>query len=167
MSEAYKSAQFKRGTIKENDAKTGRSRVEFADEDGVVSHWLAWNMPAAGGGSKIFNQPDIGSQVNCLVDRHADDGIIMGARYSKQDAPPTQNGKLLKMLLEGGLDFEYDKAAGTLVLKLPAGLTIEAGSVTIKGAVAITGASLIHNGKNVGSTHTHVSAPSGPPGVPT
>ena len=56
---------------------------------------------AAAGGSKIFNQPDMGSQVNVLLDRHGEDGVILGARYSKADQPPTTNGKLLKALLEG------------------------------------------------------------------
>lgn len=165
MSEAYRSAQFKRGVIKENDPKRGRSRVEFPDEDGVVSFWLAWNMGAAGG-SKLFNQPDVGSLVNALVDRHGEDGVILGASYNDKDAPPTTDGKLLKALLEGGLDFSYDKGSGSLTLKLPAGLTIEAGSVSIKGPVAIEGAALTHNGKNVGSDHGHVSAPPGPPGPP-
>ena len=147
MDDSYRSSQFKRGIVRENDPKTGRSKVEMVDEDGTQSFWLAWNMPAAGG-SKIFNQPDIGSQVNCLVDRHGDDGVILGARYSKEDKPPTENGKLLKMLLEGGLDFEYDKAAGTLTLKLSA-LTIEAPAITFKGA------SLKHNAKNIGDSHKH------------
>lgn len=159
--EAYRSAQFKRGEVIENDPKTGRSRVRFEDEDGVSSFWLAWNMPAAGG-SKIFNQPDLGSQVNALVDRHGEDGVILGARYSDKDKPPTDNGRLVKALLEGGFDFEYDKGSGVLTLKLSAGLTIEAGSVSIKGPVAIEGAALTHNQKNVGSDHKHVDVMSGP-----
>lgn len=165
MDDSYRSAQFKRGIVRENDPKTGRSRVEIVDEDGTQSYWLAWNMAAAGG-SKIFNQPDLNSQVNVLLDRHGEDGVILGARYSKADQPPTTNGKLLKALLEGGLDFEYDKASGSLTLKLPAGLNIEAGSVKIKGPVEIEGATLKHNGKNVGSDHGHVTAPPGPSGPP-
>ncbi|MBK9083232.1 MAG: phage baseplate assembly protein V [Rhizobiales bacterium] len=161
MSEAYRSAQFKRGVVVENDPKKGLSRVRFEDEDDVSSYWLAWNMPAAGG-SKVYNAPDLGSQVNALVDRHGEDGVILGARYSEADAPPTQNGKLMKALMEGGLDFEYDKASGSLTLKLPAGLTIEAGSVSIKGPVAVTGASMTHNGANVGETHRHGEVRSGP-----
>jgi phage baseplate assembly protein V len=162
MKEGYKSAQIKRGIVKENDPKTGRSRVEFVDEDESVSHWLAWNMPAAGG-TKIFHAPDIGSQVNCALDRHGEDGLILGARYSTEDTPPTQNDKLIKMLLEGGADFGYDKASGTLIFKLTS-IRIEA-NLTVIGDIDTTG-TLTNNGKNVGSTHTHVSAPSGPPGPP-
>lgn len=153
MDQAYRSAQFKRGTVKENDPKTGRSRVEIKDEDGTSSYWLSWNMAAAGG-SKVYNQPDLESQVHCLLDRHGEDGVILGARYSEKDAPPTQNGKLLKALLEGGLDFEYDKGAGSLTLKLPAGIVIEASTVTIKADIATTG-TLTNNGHDVSSTHKH------------
>jgi phage baseplate assembly protein V len=145
---------FVRGEVIENDAVHARSRVKFPAEDGVRTFWLSWNAPAAGG-SKIYNAPDLGSQVHCLVDWRGEDGCIIGASYSKSDAPPTTNGKLLKAMLEGGLDFEYDKASGSLTLKLPAGLNIEAGSVKIKGPTEIEGASLKHNGKSIGSTHTH------------
>lgn len=167
MGDAYRSAQFKRGEIVENDFAKGQSRVRFEDEDGVNSYWLAWNMPAAGG-SKIYNAPDVGSQVNALVDRHGEDGVILGARYSEKDKTPTSNGKLLKALLEGGMDFEYDKAKGALTLKLPAGLTIEAASVSIKGdvkvdgPVAVTGESLTHNAHNIGDTHRHTEVMAGP-----
>ncbi|QLP96148.1 MAG: phage baseplate assembly protein V [Rhodoblastus sp.] len=159
--EAYRSAQFKVGKVVRNEPEKGRSRVTFEDEDGVESFWLRWNMGASGK-SKIFNAPDEGSMVNCLVDRHGEDGCILGASYNDEDKTPTANGKLMKALLEGGLDFEYDKAAGSLTLKLPAGLTIEAGSVSIKGPVAIEGASLTHNAKNVGATHVHTGVMSGP-----
>jgi phage baseplate assembly protein gpV len=43
--------------------------------------------------------------------------------------------------------------------------TIKA-NVVIEGNVDISGANLNHNGKNVGSTHGHVTAPPGPPGPP-
>lgn len=161
MNGAYRSAQFMVGKIVRNDPEKARSRVVFESEDGVESFWLRWNMGAAGK-SKMFNQPDEGSAVHCLVDRHGEDGCILGAGYNDEDKPPTQNGALLKALLEGGMDFEYDKASGALTLKLPAGLTIEAASVSIKGDVAIEGGSLTHNNKNVGSDHVHLDAMPGP-----
>lgn len=166
MSEAYRSAQFKRGVVKENDPKSGRSRVEFQDEDGVQSFWLSWNMGAAGG-SKMFNQPDLGSQVHCLIDRHGEDGCILGARYSAEDAPPTQNGQHMKAVMEGGLDFTYDKGAGSLVLKLPGGIVIEAATLTIKADIATEG-KLTNNGHDISSTHKHTlvvpgGGQSGPP----
>lgn len=139
--------QSKPGIVKENDPKRGMSRVQIEDEDEVSSFWMAWNMPAAGG-SKFYNQPDIGSQVNCLYDPHAESGVILGARYSEKDTPPTQDGKALMAQLEGGGLFHYDKASGKIILKAPGGLEIEAD-------VKITGSSVKHNNKNIGSTHRH------------
>lgn len=162
---AHRNSAFKRGIVRENDPAEGRSRVEFGDEDGVASFWLSWNMPAAGG-SKVYNAPDIGAQVHCLVDRDGSDGCILGASYSQADRPPVSNGSLFHAAMEGGGTFSYDKGSGALTLNLPGGLTIEAAAVTIRGPVTIEGAALTHNGKDVGSTHGHVTAPPGPPGPP-
>ena len=157
--DAYRNSQYKVGIVRKNDPKKGRSKVEFADEDGVQTTWVRWNSPFTGK-SKFFNEPDMGSQVNVLLDKHGEDGVILGASYNDDDEPPTQNGKLMKMLLEGGLDFQYDKASGALTLKLPAGLTVEAGSITLKSGT------LTHNDKNVGSDHTHMT-PAGPSDPPS
>jgi phage baseplate assembly protein V len=158
-------AEFKRGEVVLNDYDNARSRVRIEDEDAVQSYWLAWNMGASAK-NKHYDAPDIGSQVNVLMDKNGEDGIILGARYSKKDGTPTKNGREMKSLMEGGLDFTYDKGSGLLVLKAPGGIKIETGNLEIKAPVKIEGATLTHNNKNVGSTHGHVSAPDGPPGPP-
>lgn len=112
----------------------------------------------------MFNQPDEGSQVHCLIDHQGEDDCILGASYSKEDKTPTKNGNLTKAVL-GGADLEIDKSSGSATLKFPGGLTIE-GPVKITGQTAIEGSGLTHNGKNVGDIHGHVSAPPGPPGPP-
>lgn len=147
------SSPYKRGIVLLNDPAKARSRVKIEDEDGVRSFWLAWNMGGAGA-SKIYNAPDIGSQVNCLVDWRGEDGCILGARYSDKDKPPTSDGKLMKSLLEGGGDFTYNKGNGSLVLKLPGGLTIEGPEIKVKGNIDVTG-SMKANGKPVDETHRH------------
>lgn len=158
-------ASYKRGIVLLNDPANGRSRVKIEDEDGVRTFWLAWNMPSAGK-SKIFNAPDIGSQVNCLLDRNGEDGCILGARYSKADTTPTSDGNLMKALLEGGLDFSYNKGSGALALKAPGGLTLEAPTVTVKGNTDFTDGYVKSNGVRIDDTHGHVTAPPGPPGPP-
>lgn len=122
---------YKRGIVLENDDANARSRVRFADEDDTVSRWLYWNMSAAGT-SKFYASPDVGSQVNCIVDHNGEDGCILGACYSKADPTPTSNGKLMKALLEGGLDFEYDRASGTMTIKLPTKFLLDVGGTTIE-----------------------------------
>lgn len=147
MSEAYRSAQFKRGTIILNDPARARSRVRIEDEDGTQSYWLAWNMPAAGA-SKIFNAPDVGSQVNVLLDRHGEDGVILGARYSSKDTPPTTDGNLLKAFMQGGADIDYHKGTGKLTMRLPGGLAIE-------GNVDFSNGYVKSEGRRIDHTHTH------------
>lgn len=122
---------YKRGIIRENDPENGRSKVEFIDEDGTTSRWLHWNMPAAGA-TKVYNQPDIGSQVNCILDHHGEDGTIIGAIYSKADRPPTSNGKLAKMAFEGGVTFEVDKATGSMKVTMPGLLLFDIGGTLFK-----------------------------------
>lgn len=51
---------------------------------------------------------------------------------------------------------------GTLALQVDGAMTSSAASWTHTGPVAINGASLTHNGKNVGSTHTHSGVEPGP-----
>jgi len=122
---------FKRGIVRENDAKNARSRVEFVDEDGTVSRWLDWNMPAAGA-SKFYAAPDVGSQVHCVLDHHGEDGTIIGARYSKEDRPPASNDKHMKGLWEGGLDLEYDKTTGAVTINSPKSITFICGDTRIE-----------------------------------
>lgn len=144
---------YKRGLVKENDPANARSRVEFPDEDGVVSFWMSWPSGAAGA-SKFYSQPDVGSQVHCLVDWKGEDGLIVATAYSKQDAPPTADGTKTVLAFEGGLTLTVDKASGGMTLTMPQGLVIQAETVTITGDIETTGA-LRNNGKDVGSTHRH------------
>lgn len=148
------SSPYKRGIVLLNDPAKARSRVKIEDEDGVRTFWLAWNMASAGA-SKSYNAPDIGSQVNCLIDWRGEDGCILGARYSEKDTPPASDGSLMKHLLQGGLDFEYSKSSGALKLKLTGGLTLEAPQINVKGNVDFSGGHVKSEGKRIDSTHTH------------
>jgi phage baseplate assembly protein V len=146
-------AEFKRGIVRENDGAKARSRVEIVDEDGAQSYWLAWNTSA--GASNVYEAPDIGSQVNVLMDGQGEDGVILGSRYSDVDQPPTTDPRQTKIALEGGLTLTWDRASRTLAIAMPQGLNLQVGTLTITGNVAISGGTLTHNGKDVGATHKH------------
>lgn len=139
---------YKRGIVLENDDANARSRVRFADEDDTVSRWLYWNMPAAGT-SKVYMGPDVGSQVNCVVDHNGEDGCILGACYSKADPTPTSNGKLVKAKMEGGLDVEYDRASGTFNLAATGPVKIRCNDTVIdltSAGATITAAKIVLDG---------------------
>lgn len=116
---------YRQGTVKENDDAKCRSRVEFADKDGVKSYWLAINQPAASA-SKHYAMPDIGALVNCLVDADGTEGTVIGAVYNDKDPPPVQDGKHVHLALEGGGVLDYDRGNGALSVTMPGGLTITA-----------------------------------------
>lgn len=155
-------ASYKRGIVKEN--RPGKSRVEFADEDGTVSYWLTWTNGAAGA-SKMFNAPDVGSQVNCLIDEYGEDGTILGASYSEVDTPPTQNLKHAKMVMEGGLDVEYDKATGVLTIVSPTSIVFKVGGFVLTigpGGLDADNGYIKNDGHRTDKDHVHDNSTPGP-----
>ncbi len=128
-----KNRPYKRGIVKEVDPKRARARVEFEDEDGNISFWLNVNQMAASK-RKSYWMPDVGSQVNCLVDWDGEDGCILGALYSEADPPPVTDPDKVHQVFEDGAIIEYDQGTHTLTAKLPAGSTanIEATTVVLK-----------------------------------
>lgn len=157
---------YRRGIVSELDPATGRARVEFQDRDGVASWWLNVNQPAASA-SKVYAMPDLGAQVNCLVDKNAEEGCILGALYSDEDRPPITDPRHQHGALEGGLVFDYDRDTGALTISMPADMAVTAvniqitgnvsikGDLTVDGSVTAKGGNLTHEGVNVGKDHRH------------
>lgn len=130
---SQQSSAFKRGEVRELDPENARAKVEFLDEDGASSFWLSVNSSlASGSGSRTYAMPEIGSQVHCLVDWRGEDGVILGASYSKKDRPPATKATEMAGKLGGGLEYLYDKVAGTLFLKSPGLITLQCGGSTIE-----------------------------------
>ncbi|MCJ8142975.1 phage baseplate assembly protein V [Ancylobacter sp. A5.8] len=124
---------YRTGIVTEVDGKKGLARVEFRDRDQVVSWWLNVNQPhASAGKSRVYSMPDLGAQVNCLVDAGGQEGTILGAFYSDEDRPPIEDAKHMHAALEGGLVFDYDRATGKLTLSAPGGIELVAGDCLIK-----------------------------------
>ena len=128
-----KNRPYKRGIVKEVDPKRARARVEFEDEDGNISFWLNVNQMAASK-RKSYWMPDVGSQVNCLVDWDGEDGCILGALYSEADPPPVIDPDKVHQVFEDGAVIEYDQKSHILTARLPGGskADIEATTVVIK-----------------------------------
>jgi len=124
---------YRRGIIQEIDGKNGTARVEFRDKDEVVSWWLNVNQPSATSGkSRVYSMPDVGAQVNCLVDEGGQEGTILGAFYSDEDRPPIEDANHMHAALEGGLVFDYDRGTGKLSISAPGGIVLNTGSSTIE-----------------------------------
>jgi len=130
------SSPYKRGLVREVDAGRGRARVEFADEDGVVSFWLNVNQASVGKVS-ISAMPPVGSQVNCLVDWRGEDGAVIGGVHSDGDPSPLGSADEVR-IVSAGLDVTINTATGAVSVTSQGAITIEsAGEVRIKAATIV------------------------------
>jgi hypothetical protein len=73
--------------VSEQEAATARVRVVFEAEDQLVSWWLPVLQPKTLA-DQVYWMPDLDEHVVCLLDEHAEFGVVLGAIYSEADAPP-------------------------------------------------------------------------------
>lgn len=155
------------GTIAAVDHAAARVRVASGD---LLTGWLAW-LESRAGNVRTWCPPSVGEQ--CLVLAPGGDlaaGWVLVGSASEGHPAPSASASLHRTQYPDGTVVDYDHAAHALTVTLAPGgsasLTADqihiTGAVEISGPVAITGASLTHNGINVGSTHTHGGITAGP-----
>ncbi len=130
---------FREGIVAAQDLAGCRVRVRFPDRDDLLSWWLPVVVPKTQN-DKFYYVPDIGEQVSCLMDAHDENGVVLGAIYSKADVTPVQSGDKYHVTFKDGAVLEYDRAAHALNVTLPAPGTINLngpGAVTIQSATQI------------------------------
>lgn len=155
-----------------------------------------WNTPDVGEQVTIFSQGDpsqgviIGSLFQTAHPANGNAG--KDRRITFKDGTVVEfdrDGSVLKItvnsagnvdVIVGGTELKLQNGQATItspaiVLNGPTtingSLQVNGGAdgVTMSGPFALTGASMTHNGKNVGSTHTHIGVTAGPSttGVPS
>jgi phage baseplate assembly protein V len=132
------------GNICDVDASRGYARVEF-DEDGITSAFLPV-LVAGALQNKYFAMPAVNEQVVCIMDENCEQGVILGALYSKPN-PPTGFGQGVSgVIYDDGGQFTYK------------------GKFTFSNAVQSL-ASILSDlmDAHIAETHTTPSGPSGPP----
>jgi len=150
---------MKIGIVKAIDPATCRCRVEFPDQDAMVSYWLPV-LQKKTGQDKSYWLPDPGEQVCCLMDEHAEFGVIAGAMFNDADTPPVSSTDKFHVAFADGSSIEYDRAShtltaniqGTVIVTATGGVTVH-GNLTVNGNIAATG-SVIDGGGNT-NHHTH------------
>lgn len=164
--EYSQNAGVRRGVVVDRDPKKMRVKVQFQDEDEVVTQWIDVVSKSSTGVS-AFQMPGKDDEVWVAMDAKGEGGCLIGSRYNSKDAPPAESNDKVKITWSGGF-FELDTASGAATLKCAGAVSVEAGGdVTIKAAdIVLESGTLTHNGKNIGFDHGHVSAPPGPPGPP-
>lgn len=119
------------GNVCDIDSERGYARVEL-DEDGITTHWIPVAFPNTRS-DKFFAMPSINEQVVCMMDENCEQGVILGALYSKVDMPSGFGDGKAGVIFEDGSSIVYDKNTKTYTIKTEAKIVIDAKtSVTIK-----------------------------------
>ena len=109
------------GTVTE--VKGGSVRVGL---NGKPSHLLPVLFPKTQD-DKYQAMPDQGEEVVCLfLPFGLEQGFVLGAVYSGEDAPPAEGSHITTLVLKDGSSMTYDRDAHSL------DLTVKDGEVTVK-----------------------------------
>ena len=109
------------GVVIDRDPATARVRVRIEGADAIASAWMPVIF-AKTGDDKVCWLPDLDEQVACLVDPHADFGVVLGSFYSALAAVPVEDpdGDKFHVRFKDGTTIEYDRATHHLAIDLVA-----------------------------------------------
>ncbi|QST27717.1 phage baseplate assembly protein V [Escherichia albertii] len=138
------------GIISDIDEVKVCVRVTLPECDDLRTNWLPI-LQRNTQNNKDYWLPDIGEQVEVLLDDNGEDGVVLGAVYSSVDTPPVTDKDKRYVRFSDGATIEYDRKQHRL--------TITAPQVDIKGNVSVTGnisasGSIIDAGGNT-NHHSH------------
>nr|BFD39969.1 phage baseplate assembly protein V [Pseudomonas sp. FFPRI_1] len=161
------------------------ARVRVSDGAGWTSAWVRWHSQAAGK-ARHWRAPSLGEQ-GVLISPSGEpaQGTFVPGLYGDAGAAPDNREHVEVWRFDDGGSLVYDWQAKRYSISLPSGtvsiqvgdssavvtdsaITGRADSITLTGAITlngdvqINGASLKHNGVNVGSTHVHMGVMPGP-----
>ncbi len=143
------SGMMRHGTVEEVDPGKHRIRLKLGtDEDGkpFLSPWIPYTQTA--GDLKIHAPPSIGQQFTLMAPAGDwQQAVAIPFTWSNQNPSPSENAD--ENVLAFG-DVRMTLSDGSLKIRA-AGVTLE---LTGNG-VSISGGEVTHDGRNIGSTHTH------------
>ncbi len=128
------------GTVSAVDADRVQARVRLPECDNLRTNWLNV-LQRNTQDNKDYWLPDVGEQVEVLLDANGEDGVILGAVYSDVDKPPFSDKNIRGTRFADGAEYGEGVTA-----------TIH-GNIEIKGNVHATG-SMLSDGEN-SSHHSH------------
>ncbi|OGT98200.1 MAG: hypothetical protein A2079_06315 [Geobacteraceae bacterium GWC2_48_7] len=140
---------MKIGIISAIDASKCAARVQFPDQDDVVSYWLPVVQPKTLK-DRFYFMPDVGEHVVCLLDDNGESGVILGAIYSDADPTPVADPDKYHVTFEDGTILEYDRKEHKLLGDIKGDIKILAtgkADVTIEGKTTwISNETIDHDG---------------------
>ncbi|CZV10500.1 TPA: phage baseplate assembly protein V [Enterobacter hormaechei] len=103
------------GIICDIDEKAVRVRVTLPECDNLRSNWLPV-LQRNTQENKDYWLPDIGEQVEALLDDNGEDGVVLGAVYSTVDTAPLASRDKRYVHFSDGAAFEYDRKTHQLTI---------------------------------------------------
>lgn len=177
------------GVITQVDVAQRRAKMKVG---GLDTDWLPWGVARAGG-TRTASAPTVGEQ-RLLFSPYGDtgQGVIGQAIYQDDHDAPTESADVDVTEYPDGSRVEYDSASNTLTVTVAGdgnvivncqqatiaaadSVTVDTptctitGDLVVGGAATFNGASVTHDGKNIGKDHRHsgVETGGGNTGVPT
>lgn len=144
--------RFLTGVVCAIDPKAVKARVRFDELDGLESAFIPVGQRKTHE-DKDYWMVDVGDQVSCLMDEHAEDGVILCAIYSAADAPPVTSPDKRHVRFKDGTTVEYDRATGAMAVHCVGRISLQVdgdfeikagGSIDIEaaGQVRVRGATI-------------------------
>ncbi|ELV2844213.1 phage baseplate assembly protein V [Enterobacter cloacae] len=103
------------GIISDIDETAVRVRVTLPECDNLRSNWLPV-LQRNTQENKDYWLPDIGEQVEVLLDNNGEDGVVLGAVYSTVDTAPLASRDKRYVHFSDGAAFEYDRKSHQLTV---------------------------------------------------
>ncbi|MBA1899796.1 phage baseplate assembly protein V, partial [Escherichia coli] len=104
------------GTVSAVDADKVQARVRLPECDNLRTNWLNV-LQRNTQDNKDYWLPDVGEQVEVLLDANGEDGVILGAVYSDVDKPPFSDKNVRGTKYADGAEFRYNRATHKLTVK--------------------------------------------------
>jgi len=123
----------RRGIVVDRDPKAMRVKVQFEDEDELVTQWIDV-LAKSSTGVSAFQMPGEKDEVWCAMDAKGESGCIIGSRYNAKDAPSGDANDQVVITFPGGY-VRLETGSGNLDIKTPGNVNLEAaGDFTVKAA---------------------------------
>lgn len=103
------------GIISDIDEATVRVRVSLPECDNLRSGWLPV-LQRNTQDNKDYWLPDIGEQVEVLLDDNGEDGVVLGSVYSTVDSAQLASRDKRYVHFSDGAAFEYDRSLHQLTI---------------------------------------------------
>ncbi|MEH2920319.1 phage baseplate assembly protein V [Samsonia erythrinae] len=149
------------GTISAVDEKLVMVRVRLPECDNLRTAWLPV-LQRNTQNNRDYWLPDIGEQVEVLLDGNGEDGLVLGAIYSATDVPALADKNKRAVTFADGAQIEYDRRTHTLTINggvqhiaISGGIdvvvnaervTLDAPETTVTGKLVVQGALSYENG---------------------